>query len=71
MSLLSFKGGARALAGLLIVSLTACATLPDNSHRIESHYFTNTGSTLVGRLFGNKKNMHPDPRHAVGRAERA
>ena len=46
------------IAGIFIVSLAACASLPDNSGRLESHAYHDTQDTTIGRCFNSRAKSH-------------
>ncbi len=45
---------------LVLLALGGCASLPDNSQRTESRYYTDTNDTPLGRLVGRKLPAYAD-----------
>ena len=46
------------LAGIFIIRLAACASLPDNSGRLESHAYDDTQDTTISRGFNSRSESH-------------
>ena len=53
------------MAGVFVVSalllLTGCASLPENTGRVDSYAFNNTQSTMLGRYYSEKINAQNEP----------
>ena len=49
----------RLLAGLVVVALAACSSLPEDVQRPESRALTDTGETLLGKQIGPLTAAHP------------
>ena len=54
-----FNNAHRLISTLSLLLLSACASLPDNSHRVESRAYTGTGDTELGREFADERQQHP------------
>jgi cardiolipin synthase C len=48
------------IAFVLAIVLSACASLPPQTNRVETHALQDTGSTRLGTIFAPEEQSHPD-----------